>query len=41
MAMEGILQNKQPYETPEVKFVNLTEEDSILALSDYWSEPLD
>ncbi len=41
MAMEGILQNKQPYETPEVQVVNLTEENSILALSDYWSEPLD
>ena len=39
--MEGILQNKQPYETPKVRVVNLTEENSILALSDYWSEPLD
>ncbi len=39
--MEGILQNKQPYETPKVQVVNLTEEDSILAASDYWSEPLD
>ena len=39
--MEGILQNKHPYETPKVQLVNLTEENSILALSDYWSEPLD
>ena len=39
--MEGVLQNKQPYETPEVQVVNLTEENCILALSDYWSEPLD
>ena len=39
--MEGILQNKQPYETPKVHVVNLTEENSILAASDYWSEPLD
>ena len=39
--MEGILQNKQPYGTPKVQVVNLTEENSILALSDYWSEPLD
>ena len=41
IAMDGILQNKQPYETPKVQVVNLTEENSILALSDYWSEPLD
>ena len=41
IAMEGILQNKQPYETPKVQVVNLTEENSILALSDYWAEPLD
>ena len=41
MAMEGILQNKQPYETPEVQVFNLTEENSILAFSDYWGEPLD
>jgi hypothetical protein len=39
--MEGILQNKQPYETPKVQLVNLTEENIILAASDYWSEPLD
>ena len=39
--MEGILQNKQTYETPKVQVVNLTEENSILALSDYWSAPLD
>lgn len=39
--MEGILQNNQTYETPKVKVVILTEENSILALSDYWSEPLD
>lgn len=39
--MEGILQNKQTYETPEVQVVYLTVENSILALSDYWSEPLD
>lgn len=39
--MEGILQNKQTYETPEVQVVNLTEENSILATSDYWSAPLD
>ena len=39
--MEGILQNKQPYETPKVRVVIITEENSILALSDYWSEPLD
>lgn len=39
--MKGILQNKQTYETPEVQVVNMTEENSILALSDYWSEPLD
>ena len=36
-----VLQNKLPYETPKVQVVNLTEENSILALSDYWSEPLD
>ena len=41
IAMEGILQSKHPYETPKVQVVNLTEENSILALSDYWSEPLD
>ena len=41
IAMEGILQNKQPYETPKVQLVNFTEENSILAASDYWSEPLD
>jgi len=39
--MEGILQSKHPYETPKVQVVNLTEENSILALSDYWAEPLD
>ena len=40
--MECILLNKQTYETPEVvQVVDLTVEDSILALSDYWSEPLD
>ncbi len=39
--MEGILQNKQPYETPKVQVVHLTEENSILAASDYWSEPID
>ena len=39
--MEGILQNKQTYETPEVQVVNFTEENSILAPSDMWSEPLD
>ena len=39
--MEGILQNKQPYETPKVQVVNLTEENSILAVSDYWAAPLD
>lgn len=39
--MEGIFQNKQPYETPKMQAVNFTEENSILALSDYWSEPLD
>jgi hypothetical protein len=39
--MEGILQNKQTYETPEVQVVYLTLENGILALSDYWSEPLD
>lgn len=39
--MEGILQNKQTYETPEVQVVYLTVVNSILALSDYWSEPLD
>ena len=39
--MEGILQNKQPYETPKVQDVKLIEENSILAASDYWSEPLD
>ena len=39
--MKGILQNKQTYETPEVQAVYFTEENSILALSDYWSEPLD
>lgn len=33
--MEGILQNKQTYETPEVQVVYLTEENSILATSDY------
>lgn len=39
--MEGILQNKQTYETPEVQVVNLTEENSILAATNFWSEPLD
>ncbi len=40
--MEGILQNNQPYETPKVQVVNLTEENSILSLiSNYWPEPLD
>lgn len=39
--MEGILQNKQTYETPEVQVVDLILENGILALSDYWSEPLD
>ena len=39
--MEGILQNKQPYETPKVQLVNLTEENIILAAPDYWYEPLD
>lgn len=39
--MEGILQNKQTYETPEVQVVNLTLENGILALSDFWSAPLD
>ena len=39
--MKGFLQNKQTYETPEVQVVILTEENNILALSDYWSEPLD
>ena len=37
--MEGILQNKQTYETPEVQVVNLTEENSILAESDYYLGP--
>ena len=39
--MEGILQNKQTYETPEVQVVYLTEENSILAATNFWSEPLD
>ena len=39
--MEGILQNKQTYETPEVQVVYLTVKNSILLLSDFWSEPLD
>lgn len=43
--MEGILQNKQPYETPKVQVVNLTEENSILLGAsddhDIWYEPLD
>ena len=39
--MEGILQNKQPYETPKAQVVNLTEENSILVgTPDYRSEPL-
>ena len=37
--MEGILQNKQTYETPEVQVVYLTEENSILAPSDYYQGP--
>ena len=41
LAMEGILQNKQPYETLKVQVVNLIEENSILACSDYWTDPLD
>ena len=39
--MKGFLQNKQTYETPEVQVVYLTEENSILAISDYWAEPFD
>jgi hypothetical protein len=39
--MKGILHNKQTYETPKVQVAILTEENSILAASDYWSEPLD
>lgn len=39
--MKGFLQNKQTYETPEVQVVYLTEENSILHASDYWSEPFD
>ncbi|MBR5432134.1 MAG: hypothetical protein IK119_07125 [Bacteroidales bacterium] len=39
--MEGILQNKQPYETLKVQVVNFTEENSILVLSDYLEAPLD
>ena len=39
--MVGILQNKQPYETLKVQVVNLIEENSILACSDYWTDPLD
>ncbi len=34
--MEGILQNKQTYETPEVQVVYLTLENGILAASDYY-----
>ena len=39
--METNLLNKIAYEAPEVEIVNVAAEDSILALSDYWSEPLD
>ena len=39
--MEANLLIKLPYEAPEVEIVNVAAEDSILALSDYWSEPLD
>ncbi len=37
--MEGILQNKQTYETPEVQVVILILENGILALSDYYQGP--
>ena len=39
--MEANLLNKHPYEAPEVEIVNVAAEDSILAFSDYWGEPLD
>ena len=39
--MEADLLIKRPYEAPEVESVNVAAEDSILAASDYWSEPLD
>ncbi len=39
--MEGIFQNKQPYDTPKMQVVNFTEENSILAASNYWSGPLE
>ena len=39
--MKGILQNKQTYEIPEVQAVYLTEENSILHVSDEWQEPID
>ena len=39
--MEADLLIKRPYEAPEVEIVNVAAEDSILAASDYWSEPLD
>ena len=39
--METNLLIKLPYEAPEVEIVNVAAENCILALSDYWSEPLD
>ncbi len=39
--MEANLLIKYPYEAPEVEIVNVAAEDSILAASDYWSEPID
>jgi hypothetical protein len=39
--MEANLLIKHPYEAPEVEIVNVAAEDSILAFSDYWSEPID
>ena len=39
--MEANLLIKHPYEVPEVEIVDVAAEDSILALSDYWGEPLD
>lgn len=37
--MEGVLQNKQTYGTPEVQVVNKTVENCILAVSDYYQGP--
>ena len=39
--MKNETEQKKEYSTPTVRVVEFQYQDQLLALSDYWSEPLD